>query len=69
MSIFIRDTLSTSGTTPGDEHSADINPDFLSGSLIIRDTLNTSGDTPGDGTSADINPDFLSGSVGNQQPP
>lgn len=54
--LKIRDELNTSGTTPGDGQSADINPDFIGRTVL--DNLNNSSTTPGDGSSAFLNPDF-----------
>ena len=55
MSIFIRDELNTSGITPGNSESPNVNPHYVG--RTQRDTLDTSGDTtPGQ---ADNNPDFI----------
>tara|TARA_R110001592_G_scaffold247443_3_gene509548 strand:+ start:360 stop:1235 length:876 start_codon:yes stop_codon:yes gene_type:complete len=50
MSIFIRDTENTSGTTPEDGQSPNVNPDFVG--RTDRDTLSNLG--------ANSNPDFIS---------
>ena len=59
MSIFIRDELNTSGITPGNSESPNVNPHYVG--RTQRDTLDTSGDTtPGQ---ADNNPDFINSSL------